>query len=90
MSSFSCFFDALINNTNCKNKKCSYWYSNCEYQNCIINASNEKTLTLQEIGDIFNISRMRVCQIEKNIMGKLQKRSKKLSRKLMDKKSHSP
>ena len=74
MSSCSCFFNALINNTNCENKKCSYWYSNHEHQNCIINASNEKTLTLQEIGDIFNISRMRVCQIEKKALNKIKRK----------------
>ncbi|MHA2039462.1 MAG: sigma factor-like helix-turn-helix DNA-binding protein [Promethearchaeota archaeon] len=27
---------------------------------------------LQEIGDIFEVTRMRICQIEKNILRKLQ------------------
>ena len=40
--------------------------------NCIINKVNEnKDLTLQEIGELFDITRMRVCQIEKSSLKKL-------------------
>ena len=28
-------------------------------------------MTLQEIGDIFNVTRMRICQIEKKIINKI-------------------
>ena len=28
--------------------------------------------TLQEIGEVFNLTRMRICQIEKSILGKLK------------------
>ena len=38
-----------------------------------INNNNNKDLTLQEIGDIFNITRMRVCQIEKQAIQKIKK-----------------
>jgi len=44
-----------------------------ENQNCIINKANEKEHTLEEIGNIFEISRMRICQLEKNIVGKIKK-----------------
>lgn len=69
----TCFGETILNNQECADKKCIYWYENLENKNCIINASNEKRHTLQEIGDIFNISRMRVCQIEKKSVKKLKK-----------------
>jgi hypothetical protein len=57
----------------CKNFGVSCVVSECRYfqdmagnfQNCIINASEQGPLTLQEVGDIFDVTRMRICQIEK-------------------------
>ncbi len=69
----TCFGETILNNKDCEDIKCIYWYDNCSNKNCIINASNEKSHTLQEIGDIFDISRMRVCQIEKKSMAKVKK-----------------
>ena len=62
-------------NIDCKNKKCRYWHQMEGANNCIINASQEKTYTLQEVGDLFNITRMRVCQIEKLAIKKLKAKS---------------
>ena len=86
----TCFNEHKNRGIPCNKSTCRYWIDNRVSQNCTIIAANDHDHTLQDIGEIFGITRMRVCQIEKNIMGKLQKRSKKLSRKLMDKKSHSP
>lgn len=69
----TCFGKTILNNFDCNNKECIYWYENNSNKNCIINASNEKSHTLQEIGDIFGISRMRVCQIEKKSIQKVKK-----------------
>tara|TARA_B100000131_G_C17741542_1_gene461260 strand:+ start:271 stop:507 length:237 start_codon:yes stop_codon:yes gene_type:complete len=77
MSEYStaCFNEHKINNISCKNKKCRYWHKIKGANNCIINASQEKTYTLQEIGDLFDITRMRVCQIEKAALEKIKKKS---------------
>ena len=71
----SCFKAHENLNKSCKNKKCRYWHDLKNTNNCIINASQEKTYTLQEIGDLFDITRMRVCQIEKAAINKLKSKS---------------
>lgn len=69
----TCFYYHKELNKCCKNTNCRYFQENLkDSQNCIINESNEKEHTLEEIGDIFEISRMRICQLEKQIVGKLK------------------
>ena len=63
-------------NIDCKSKKCRYFHENSEANNCILNLINLKDgYTLQEVGDLFNITRMRVCQIEKKAISKLKSKS---------------
>ena len=62
-------------NKTCKKNKCRYWVDHKRSSNCIVVKSKEKTSTLQEIGEIFGITRMRVCQIEKTILKKIKKRA---------------
>lgn len=68
----TCFDAHKSSNKDCKNKKCRYWHDINHSNKCIINASQEKTYTLQEIGDMFDITRMRICQIEKHAISKLK------------------
>jgi DNA-directed RNA polymerase sigma subunit (sigma70/sigma32) len=52
---------------------CRYWIESNENKNCtIIAAGNKKNMTLEEIGNIFNITRMRICQIEKKSIEKIK------------------
>ena len=44
-----------------------------ESLNCSVIGAAQGEHTLQEIGDIFDVTRMRICQIEKDIIGKLAK-----------------
>ena len=71
-NNITCFKAHENKNKNCKNKNCRYWHELNHSNNCIINASQDKTYTLQEIGDLFNITRMRICQIEKNAIKKIK------------------
>ena len=53
-------------NVSCEMNEGRYWQNmNDEHQNCVINAANSGPLTLQQVGDIFSVTRMRICQIEK-------------------------
>tara|TARA_B100000945_G_scaffold301468_1_gene284265 strand:- start:42 stop:287 length:246 start_codon:yes stop_codon:yes gene_type:complete len=73
-SNIACFAAHKNCKKSCINKKCRYWHNLESSNNCIINKVNEnKDMTLQEIGELFDITRMRVCQIEKKSLQKLNK-----------------
>jgi DNA-directed RNA polymerase specialized sigma subunit len=55
----------------CEKTDCKMWHEIPESQNCVIIHAEEGPRTLQEIGNLFDITRMRVCQIEKSIFKKL-------------------
>jgi len=56
----------------CRKKDCKYWINCKPGMNCVLIAAKEGPKTLQEIGEIFDLTRMRICQIEKNILAKLR------------------
>ena len=56
----------------CKNSECRHWVDSSDCKNCVIIGSADGPMTLQQIGDIFGITRMRVCQIEKKILSKIK------------------
>tara|TARA_B100001121_G_C18540860_1_gene550686 strand:+ start:535 stop:777 length:243 start_codon:yes stop_codon:yes gene_type:complete len=68
----TCFDAHSDSSTPCRKKECKNWIS-CENSfNCVLIGAKEGPKTLQEIGEIFDLTRMRICQIEKNILGKLR------------------
>ena len=73
-----CYEYSAKNNQNCKNKNCRYWIDCNEYNNCALIVSKKKeNMTLESIGKIFGITRMRICQIEKKAIQKLKYAIKK-------------
>lgn len=68
----TCFSAHERNKKNCPKKACKYWIDNPETQNCsIIAANTHMGMTLEQIGTVFGLTRMRVCQIEKSIYKKI-------------------
>lgn len=63
----------------CNNKGCRHNLNSEKYQSCALIAAESGPLTLQEIGDFYGISRMRVCQIEKSILKKLKQQKNVLT-----------
>lgn len=57
----------------CKRERCQYWFSNKENNNCVLVAAQNGPHTLQKIGEMYGLTRMRICQIEKNILDKIRK-----------------
>lgn len=55
----------------CNKEECRHWINHEKSMNCTIIAAKEGPMTLQQIGDIFGVTRMRICQIEKRILKKL-------------------
>jgi len=74
-----CFDYHSKQNKQCKKKSCRYWIDESKNKNSnkklncgIILSSTGEKLTLEEIGKLFNITRMRVCQIEKIAINKIK------------------
>lgn len=72
----TCFSEHSKYNIACKKQSCKYWINCGDNLNCTMVAANKKEMTLQEIGDIFNLTRMRICQIEKIIFAKINSKLK--------------
>ena len=63
----SCFRAHANAGAACIKTDCRYWQKMKEnkHHNCVILAAEDGPMTLQEVGDIFSVTRMRICQIEK-------------------------
>ncbi len=56
----------------CKKMTCPKWISFPAGRNCVFVTTKNGPLTLNEIGKIYGLTRMRICQIEKTIYQKIR------------------
>ena len=73
----TCFSEQQKYGVPCEKSACRQWHDYAESQNCILLLANEGPRTLQDIGDLFGVTRMRICQVEKMIFKKLLSKSSK-------------
>jgi len=78
-NSKKCYNTVADKNLPCGESDCRHFLNSKRDLNCSIIAAQDGPKTLQEIGDYYGISRMRVCQIEKTILKKLRKDSKPIA-----------
>ena len=71
----TCFAVQANANVDCQRKHCQHWIAHPEGHNCVMIAASQGTHTLQKIGEIYGLTRMRICQIEKSIFEKIRKSS---------------
>lgn len=67
-----CFEAVDLSNCSCEKKDCKQWIDYSEGKNCLLITTQAGPLTLNEIGKIYGLTRMRICQIEKNIYQKIR------------------
>jgi len=56
----------------CQRTSCKQWIDFEQGKNCTVITTQAGPLTLNEIGKIYGLTRMRICQIEKNIYQKIR------------------
>lgn len=68
----TCYEAIEKNQLPCMRKTCKQWIDYECGKNCVIITTQMGPLTLREIGKIYGLTRMRICQIEKNIYQKIR------------------
>lgn len=68
----TCYDAHAQHSVNCMRTQCSRWIANEPNNNCLLIAVKKGPHTLSEIGKIYGLSRMRICQIEKKIYKELK------------------
>jgi hypothetical protein len=68
----TCFYYVSQCKKACQNTACRQWVNSKKHRNCVLIGAASGPKTLQEIGDVFGVTRMRICQMEKNILQKIK------------------
>jgi hypothetical protein len=68
----TCFAEHKAHNVACQRTNCKNWLQFDEKQNCSLIAAEDGPYTLEDIGKIFNLTRMRICQIETSAKSKVR------------------
>jgi len=71
----TCFAVHAKADVDCQRSRCPHWISYAKGHNCVHIAAQDGPHTLQHIGQIYGLTRMRICQIEKSIFEKIRNNS---------------
>jgi DNA-directed RNA polymerase sigma subunit (sigma70/sigma32) len=67
----TCFAEHKKRNVTCQQRSCKNWMDSSDSLNCAVLGARRGKWILKDIGEIFGVTRMRICQIEKEILEKL-------------------
>lgn len=67
----TCFAAHAEHGVCCKRTSCRSWIDSKKHLNCVLLAAREGPMTLQHVGDVFGLTRMRICQVEKEACRKI-------------------
>lgn len=73
VSNTTCFSEQNKLNIDCQRKNCQHWIEYPTGHNCVMITAQDGPHTLQTIAQIYNLTRMRICQIEKNTFEKINR-----------------
>jgi hypothetical protein len=68
----TCFAVQAKAGVDCQRQRCPHWIPHSEGHNCVIISAQNGPYTLQKVGQIYGLTRMRICQIEKSILEKIR------------------
>lgn len=68
----TCYEAVSKHDLSCQRKSCRQWINFSNGKNCLLLTTQSGPLTLNEIGKIYGLTRMRICQIEKSIYRKIR------------------
>ena len=68
----TCFKEQKLANKACTKSTCRQFINCKKYLNCTLLAAKEGARTLQQIGDLHGLTRMRICQLEKSALKKIK------------------
>jgi hypothetical protein len=72
VSQKTCYELTEAASVSCKRKACRKWIEHDQGKNCLFITTQMGPLTLNEVGNVYGLTRMRICQIEKNIYQKIR------------------
>ena len=68
----TCYETVSKYDVTCQRQTCKQWIDHAAGKNCMMITTQKGPLTLNEIGKIYGLTRMRICQIEKSIYQKIR------------------
>ena len=73
MANTTCYATHAKYEVSCMRRRCPNWLDLKPSQNCTMIAASQGAHTLERIGEIYRVSRMNICKIERQIKDKILK-----------------
>ena len=72
LNTSTCYEIHSKHGVNCNRKSCEHWINSSSSNNCVVIGASSGPQTLQDVGNIFGLTRMRMCQIEHSLIARIK------------------